>query len=168
MWKKIPGFSRYEANVDGRIRVALDVLPLGRSIPGKELRGYREKGQHIQYGLLPDGGAKLKIIRGHTAIASAFLGPKPHHKSVVCHNNGNGCDNRLSNLRWDKQKGNNIDTLKHGRYKNRHGRQAFSVEDVWALRDDFSGLKISIWKYAKELEINYDTLYRMLKRAIRN
>ena len=31
-----------------------------------------------------------------------------------CHNNGDPCDNRLDNLRWDTPKNNQDDRIKHG------------------------------------------------------
>lgn len=73
--------------------------------------------------LVPDGKGHLTIrLRRngegkpffvHRLVMAAFVGPCPDGM-VVCHNNGNGLDNRLDNLRYDTQSENMNDTKRHG------------------------------------------------------
>ncbi|MCF8703308.1 NUMOD4 motif-containing HNH endonuclease [Corynebacterium pseudokroppenstedtii] len=49
----------------------------------------------------------------HRLVAEAFLGPCPEGM-VVCHNNGNLADNRLSNLRYGTRSENMHDRVKRG------------------------------------------------------
>lgn len=58
-----------------------------------------------------DGRLKTQWV--HVLVASAHLGERPAGMQV-CHNNGNGCDNRVANLRWDTPQGNAADKRKHG------------------------------------------------------
>ena len=54
-----------------------------------------------------------KTVTIHSAVLRAFVGPKPDGMGV-CHANGIRHDNRLSNLRWDTQKNNIAEKVKHG------------------------------------------------------
>lgn len=49
----------------------------------------------------------------HQLVTDTYLGPRPDGM-VVCHNNGDPNDCRLSNLRYDTQKNNCQDTIRHG------------------------------------------------------
>jgi hypothetical protein len=49
----------------------------------------------------------------HTLALEAFVGPCPPGMEG-CHNNGDGLDNRLSNLRWDTKSANSRDSVRHG------------------------------------------------------
>lgn len=54
-----------------------------------------------------------KLIPVHQLVALAFIGPRPDGMDV-CHNNGDGQDNRPGNLRYDTRTSNNRDTVAHG------------------------------------------------------
>lgn len=49
----------------------------------------------------------------HRLVAAAFLGARPAGL-VICHQNGDGYDNRLANLRYDTLSSNMIDAVRHG------------------------------------------------------
>lgn len=53
----------------------------------------------------------------HHLVLEAFVGPRPPGL-VACHNNGNGTDNHVRNLRWDTQASNMQDRLAHGNHYN--------------------------------------------------
>lgn len=54
-------------------------------------------------------------FRVHTLVLEAFVGPRPDG-SVACHNDGDIENNHPSNLRWDTQKENIRDILRHGNH----------------------------------------------------
>lgn len=101
-WRSIPGFSRYEASADGRVRVR----------GGKEMRlavcasGYR------QTAMIADSGKRCTMT-AHRAVLMAFVGPcPPLHEG--CHYDGDRGNNRVDNLRWDTRAGNFADRDRHG------------------------------------------------------
>lgn len=49
----------------------------------------------------------------HRLVLETFIGPCPEGMEA-CHNNGDGFNNTLDNLRWDTQKANGEDMVKHG------------------------------------------------------
>jgi hypothetical protein len=52
----------------------------------------------------------------HALVIASFVGPRPAG-AEVCHNNGDGTDNRLLNLRYDSRSGNVLDTVRHGTHR---------------------------------------------------
>lgn len=56
---------------------------------------------------------KKSAHRIHRLVLGSFIGPCPEGL-VGCHNDGNRSNNALSNLRWDSQKANADDALRHG------------------------------------------------------
>lgn len=49
----------------------------------------------------------------HRLVLEAFVGPCPP-SAEACHEDGNGSNNALSNLRWDSRKNNHADKKRHG------------------------------------------------------
>jgi len=48
---------------------------------------------------------KFTPVPVHHLVLEVFVGPRPEG-TVACHNNGDGYDNRVRNLRWDTRKAN--------------------------------------------------------------
>ena len=114
-WLPIPGFSGYEASSWGRLRsyrspngrgglVSTPRLLVQSPVPGKPY-------SQVTLSL---GTGRYKQVRVHYLIALTFKGPRPSPLYEVCHNDGNGTNNRETNLRWDTKKANAADQLKHG------------------------------------------------------
>lgn len=103
VWRPIPGFSRYEASDDGRIRKAGSLAPMKQTI--------NDRGRYVIGVTADDGIAQSRYV--HRLIALAFHGA-PQDDEVVCHSNGDSADNRASNLRWDTASGNQLDAVRHG------------------------------------------------------
>ena len=132
-WKPVVGFeSRYEVSNLGRVRAlpnrshrALKIVPQQKTWTG-----------YLYAALRGDGGKDYsKAV--HQLVLKAFVGPRPD-KMVVCHNNGNKQDNRLSNLRWDTQSNNAKEAYTHGRvpvYGDRHGNTKLKDADVIVVRE---------------------------------
>jgi hypothetical protein len=74
-------------------------------------------------------GGKKTICKIRRLVLEAFVGPCPEGM-VACHNDGDRANNDLSNLRWDTQKANADDTLRHGtRAKGSRCRASKLAED---------------------------------------
>ena len=100
-WRPIPGFERYEASNLGRIRSLKHASPrvLSTRVPPS-----------ARYLRVRIAGESRDV---HGLVALAWLGPRPEGMEV-CHNNGDGSDCRLINLRYDTRKGNSADKVRHG------------------------------------------------------
>jgi len=59
----------------------------------------------------------------HRLVMFTFVGPPSEGLTDCCHNDGNGLNNHLDNLRWDSSKRNQHEKLKHGvgSFDNRKG-----------------------------------------------
>src|SRR4051812_34585847 len=88
VWKSIPGFHRYEASTEGRIRNART----GRVLVGTVTKkGYR------QYNLRGPRGRRVEL--GHRLVAATFFGPPPRNCFVDLQN-GDRLDCRPANLAY--------------------------------------------------------------------
>lgn len=58
---------------------------------------------------------KKKYYYVHVLVLDAFVGPRPKGMEA-CHNDGDGTNNKLSNLRWDTHKANIQDSISHGTF----------------------------------------------------
>lgn len=109
-WQQIPGYEGlYEASDQGRVR------SVDRRVTFKDGRSRLFKSKILRPGkmgrnrdylfvsLCKDGVQRTWPL--HQLIMLAFVGPRPD-KMDTCHNNGNGLDNRLSNLRYDTHAAN--------------------------------------------------------------
>lgn len=78
---------------------------------------------------------KRRYARVHSLILETFVGPCPAGM-VGAHANGNNCDNRISNLRWDTQKRNIADKVAHGTHQagERHGCHKLTEIQVREIR----------------------------------
>lgn len=102
-WRVVPGFAGYEVSSMGRVRSSK------RSTSPRML-----KQKYL------DGRARVTLCSDvqqgwlvHRLVMLCFRGPCPPGM-VVCHNNGRPSDNRLENLRYDTQAGNQADREAHG------------------------------------------------------
>lgn len=113
IWKPVPGFEgRYEVSSAGRVR-SLDRVSVGRDGVAKRMQG-------VMLSTRPNTGGYPCVRLGrespvmvHQLVAAAFIGPRPEGL-YVCHRDGNRCNNRPSNLRYDTPKANQQDRIAHG------------------------------------------------------
>jgi len=114
--KTIDGFPAYRVTPDGNIwslyvrgshRLA-DEFRLMKF--GVRTTNYKSRHRRVIL-IAPNGDRHSENV--HVLILTAFRGPCPEGMEG-CHNNGNGTDNRLDNLRWDTRTSNQQDRLKHG------------------------------------------------------
>jgi len=126
--KHIPDFPGYCADSDGNIYSCHN-----------NKWGFSDIWKQIKPGTNNNLGRKIVVLIGndglehsahvHRLILSAFVGPCPP-EMIACHNNGNGWDNRLSNLRWDTKSANYQDTRFHGKKKGENHPLAVLNDDI--------------------------------------
>lgn len=119
IWKPIKNYPGYDVSNLGRIR--------SYHIPGRS-RGYIHSqpqrirriypGKRYQTVNLTRSNGTQTRIDVHTIVAMAFLGDKPEGLEI-CHNDGNKQNNRVSNLRYDTHRSNELDAIKHGSKKGK-------------------------------------------------
>lgn len=116
-WRPVVGYEDfYEVSDLGQIRSLDRVMPHAR-YPGhtQRLTG-RVLSPGISNGYLSvvlSAEARRRVVKVHTIVAEAFLGPRPTDR-VACHENGIRTDNRLINLRYDTVSANVRDAVRHG------------------------------------------------------
>lgn len=111
-WRPVVGYDGfYEVSDAGRVRSLPRRGYGGRPEGGKMMRLSRKSIGYSQVRLSGIGSAKSALV--HRLVLEAFIGPCPAGK-LACHNDGDGFNNRLDNLRWDTQQSNQLDRRKHG------------------------------------------------------
>lgn len=110
IWRAIPGYPGYEASDLGRIRSL-------RGRVARILKGGTDSSGYRMVCIQTPEGQRTPTV--HRLVALAHIGPKPSvpegsYRIEVCHENGDRTDNRLSNLRYDTNKANQQDSMRHG------------------------------------------------------
>lgn len=109
----------YEVSDTGLVRSVARRLrgPSGRLVSVRERilkPGTNPKGYEIVV-LARDG--QRYAVTVHSLVAAAFIGPRPAG-AYICHNDDDPRNNNVGNLRYDSPRGNNLDTVNHGRHHN--------------------------------------------------
>lgn len=108
--KQHPIYTDYALSQDGQVYSLPRRDGKNRQVGGNWLKQYYSRGYcfvnfGVKWGKRPFGV--------HYLVLETFIGPRPENMEC-CHNNGNGEDNNLSNLRWGTRKSNMADKIKHG------------------------------------------------------
>ena len=112
-WRPVPGHPCYEASSLGRVR-SLDRWIYRTDGKRTFWRGALLRStKHGRYSVVSMGGYSCANV--HVLVCKAFHGKKPSKRHHVAHWNGDGHDNRASNLRWATPKQNKADELRLGR-----------------------------------------------------
>ena len=134
IWKDIPGYEgKYQASNMGRIKSLARIVTSKNQYGDFEWRtketilspGKRDSYGHLSVALHDHHRKSYGI---HQLVMLAFCGEPPMGMEV-CHNNCNGSDNHLENLRYDTRTENMIDA-----YKNGKGKSVLSLDDIDAIR----------------------------------
>jgi len=150
-WRDIPQFEgHYQVSSDGRVRsIKKDYLILK---PGRSGRGY------LSVNLWKNNVCKK--VNVHTLVLTVFVGKRPEGLWAR-HLNGNGFDNRLSNLKWDTPKKNQRDKVKHGTLLcgEKHYNVKLSKKDVIKLRKIKSEGKLTYTELGKMFNVDRMTCF---------
>jgi hypothetical protein len=155
-WRRVIGFDAYEVSSLGNVRsVDRDVIGVDgirQRFKGKPLRLMRSPKGHLFVSLCQK--AKYTRIFVHRLVLEAFVGPCPPNMQT-CHNNGDGFDNRVENLRWDTARKNAIDAIRHGKSPAK-----LTEELVCFIRSliPYYGMKVDL---AKAFGVSPITIYKI-------
>ena len=134
-WAPIPAFEGlYEVSSFGRVRRSSS----SRTAPsGYVLVGRPTHDGYLKYSLYK--GGRYRHVSGHRLVALTFLGPPPFPKAHVAHQDGDGKNNCLSNLRWATAVENEADKQRHGTARGaspgeRHHNAKLNTALVVAMR----------------------------------
>lgn len=140
-WKRIPGFNGYEASSLGRVRCVRSSSRLGHDkIVSQRLSGRHRN--HLYYMVTLRINGKRKDVGVHTLVCSAFHGPRPAGTQVA-HKDGDGRNNRSTNVRWATPVENCADRFAHGRtaHSDEHYAARLTNAQVRAIRAEHTRLK---------------------------
>ncbi len=114
-WRPIVGFDGYSVSDHGRVRSERRFVAHKGSGGGLWVRERilkpRLNRAYWVVNLCKSGSYSTRTVA--TLVAAAFIGPRPAGLEV-CHNDGNGQNNRSGNLRYDTHKANMADKARHG------------------------------------------------------
>jgi len=110
-WRDAVGWEGcFQVSDHGQVRSLDRVIPYVdgrvRHHKGRVLRPYQRPDGY--YTVRLSGNGRLTTVKVHHLVLEAFVGPCPQGQQG-CHRDGNGLNNRLDNLRWDTQAGNEAD-----------------------------------------------------------
>ncbi len=113
----------------------------------------------------------VKRFPVHHLVCSTFTGPRPSTKHVTRHLNGNGLDNKSSNIVWGTQKENIQDQIKHGTYRQgeRSGTSKLTEEKVIRLRREHAALphnRIIVSQFYTKIAKEFGVSISGLKNAV--
>lgn len=146
-WRRIPGFSDYEASDAGRVRSwrRATQWPHLRSECRDVALAFNKKGYALA-GVYADGiRSKRRTAHVHHLVLEAFVGPRPD--GMECrHKNGVRSDNRLTNLEWSTPLENAADRERHGTTARGERGGMSKLSDAAVLEMRAMRLKGSTWR----------------------
>lgn len=155
--RNIPGHSPdYLAGDDGNI------YSLKSGSPVKLKGGFDGSGNYLKVWAYPDD--RKRVSRSvHTLVLLAFHGPKPSKKSTASHLNGDGTDNRPSNLKWEDHSANLARKNDHGTHDRglNNSRACVSEEMLAEIRTMLSEGEMTQQQIANRVGISRTMISRI-------
>jgi len=116
MWKSVKGYDGYysisdSGEVKSHERIETVTAGWSRKKSEKILKQFIDHNGYAYVDLCRDYTRRRFYI--HQLVLKTFISDAPDG-FVACHNDGNCRNNNIDNLRWDTQKNNLADTIKHG------------------------------------------------------
>jgi hypothetical protein len=157
----IPGLENFRAGRDGSI--------WSRPRRGSHKNWKKMKlilrGKHYIVRARDGAGKKAKPYFVHILVLRAFKGEPPPGKTMCCHWNDIGTDNRLENLRWGDHYDQANDRARNGTTTRgeRASRSRLADKDVYDLRRrKMDGKKIDIRAEASKWGMSYSSMWDIL------
>lgn len=166
-WRPVVGYEDfYEVSDQGRVRSFDRTTRDGRRIKGRVLKLSRS-GIHLTVVLCGSVHRRTRTV--HQLVMEAFVGPRPPGLEVA-HYDGNGYNNKLSNLRYATAVSNNADKRRHGTYRpppvllgKKNWRGKFDADQIREIRSRrAAGEQGRV--LAKEYGVNDDCICAIIKR----
>jgi hypothetical protein len=110
-YRDILGFPGYRVGSDGSVWSCRTSASAGNGFTHKWRRLKERRDRYSYLTLCAEKKRYLKTV--HRLVIEAFIGPCPPGMEC-CHNDGDGFNNSLDNLRWDDRKSNQHDRIAHG------------------------------------------------------
>ena len=110
-WRPVDDWP-YEVSDHGRVRRAIFAEKDRWSRPGRLLSQCKTKDGVFTVALYWNKKYRQRLV--HRLVAFAFLGAPPSSHHEVAHWDGDGTNNRVSNLRWATHIENESDKIRHG------------------------------------------------------
>lgn len=160
IYKDVVGFPDYLVGSDGSIWSKKGGTP-------REIRGWVERRcETLSYrtvALMRDLVEHNRHV--HVLVLEAFIGPRPV-KFHGCHNDGNGLNNTVGNLRWDTPQNNALDRFHHE--AARKGREAPRRKTDAEIAAEASRLPVNEMTYrqiGEAIGVSFSRAYRAMSRA---
>lgn len=176
VWKNIPGFEEYQTSNFGNVR-SLDRYINQKSrkannythkrfIKGRLLKPYIiwSNNKYPHYAITIGRRKKFLV---HRLILLTFIGECPKGMEC-CHNDGDGLNNKLENLRWDTAANNQMDRYKHGTITygcligSAHPCSVLKEEDILYIRST-PNYKGKCTEMAKKYNVAMSTISSILQ-----
>lgn len=156
--KIIPGYSKYKATRDGRVRT--NRLRKGWLTPTVDKNGY------IRYYLIGDDG-KRKGMYIHQIVARTYI-PNTENKPQVNHIDGNKANNSIGNLEWCTHRENILHDWKMGRRKGLEGESGSgskkTVAEVEKIRQMYKYGSTQV-ELGKIFDISQPTISQIVRKV---
>lgn len=121
---------------------------------------------HHRVGIWANGDLSRHFV--HRLVLEAFIGPCPSG-FVCCHNDNNPKNNQISNLRWDTQKSNMADKIRHGTRQSgeNHPRALITNRQASVIHSELKTVKKKgdIKKVAEKHGVSLNIVYDMKNKG---
>lgn len=157
IWKEIPNFPNYKISNFGIIISKKRPKTQGGIIKPSKFN----KNRHLNVTLYKNNKKYTKAV--HRLVLEAFIGFCPQNMEC-CHNDGNGLNNRLDNLRWDTPNNNQQDKIQHGNscFGEKNGSAKLTEKQVKKIRKKYIPYKYTLLKLSKEYHISIRQVYAII------
>ena len=157
-WRVHPEWTDYEVSDRGRVR---RVTGGSGAIPYAVLKGSFNKDTGYR-------GVRLYGLHSHTIhklVLEAFRGPRPHGMEAR-HLDGDGTNNRLSNLCWGTHAENYADRIRHGTAPigSNSASAKLTEVDVDAIRSRYVPHVVTLKILGQEFGVSAAHISNILKR----